>query len=102
YLLNMARGSLVDEGALLAALESGHLAGAGLDVFDPEPPALNSGLRAHPAVIATPHMASLTAEGRDRMERMAVENLMAFARGERPPNVVNPEAYRVLGGAQQP
>jgi D-3-phosphoglycerate dehydrogenase len=99
YLLNLARGSLVDEVALLAALESGHLAGAGLDVFDPEPPAPASPLRNHPAVIATPHMASVTAEGRERMERMAVECLLAFARGERPPNVVNPAVYAAAGDA---
>lgn len=92
-LLNLARGTLVDEGALLAALESSRLAGAGLDVFDPEPPAADSPLRSHPNVLATPHMASVTAEGRERMERMAVENLLAFARGEAPPNVVNPAVY---------
>ncbi len=92
-LLNLARGSLVDEAALFAALQSGHLAGAGLDVFDPEPPALDSPLRSHPMVLATPHMASVTLEGRERMERMAVDNLLAFARGERPPNVVNPAVY---------
>ncbi len=90
YLLNMARGVLVDEDALLAALDSGHIAGAGLDVFDPEPPAVESRLRSHPNVIATPHVASLTAEGRERMERMAIERLLAFFAGHRPDNVVNP------------
>jgi D-3-phosphoglycerate dehydrogenase len=101
YLLNLARGTLVDEAALLAALESGHLAGAGLDVFDPEPPALDSGLRSHPNVIATPHMASVTFEGRERMERMAVDNLLAFARGEQPPNVVNPAVYQPLPASER-
>lgn len=100
YLLNMARGTLVDEAALLHALESGRLAGAGLDVFDPEPPALDSALRRHPSVVATPHMASVTAEGRERMERMAVENLLAFARGEQPPNVVNPAVYQPVPSGQ--
>jgi D-3-phosphoglycerate dehydrogenase len=94
-LLNMARGALVDEAALLEALEGGHLAGAGLDVYDPEPPAPDSRLCHHPNVITTPHIASLTAEGRERMERMAVERLLAFFRGEVPANVVNPEVYQV-------
>ncbi len=94
-LLNLARGPLVDEAALLEALETGQLGGAGLDVFDPEPPAVDSPLRRHPAVIATPHVASLTVEGRARMERMAVERLLAFFRGEVPADVVNPEVYRV-------
>ncbi len=93
FLLNLARGSLVDEDALLQALEMGRLAGAALDVFDPEPPAGSSALRDHPAVIVTPHVASLTAEGRARMERMAVERLLAFFAGERPQDVVNPEVY---------
>lgn len=93
YLLNLARGSLVDEAALLAALDDGHLAGAGLDVFDPEPLAADNRLRAHPAVIATPHSASVTQEGRRRMERMAVERLLAFFRGERPADIVNPDAW---------
>ena len=93
YLLNMARGVLVDEAALLDALDSGHLAGAGLDVFDPEPPHIDSRLRSHPSVIATPHVASLTAEGRERMERMAIERLLDFFAGRRPENVVNPAVY---------
>ncbi len=93
YLLNLARGTLVDEEALIEALDSGHLAGAGLDVFDPEPLPLDSRLRTHPAVIATPHMASVTIEGRRRMEMMAVERLLAFFRGERPSDVVNPAVY---------
>ncbi len=93
YLLNLARGSLVDEAALLAALDDGHLAGAGLDVFDPEPPAPDNRLRHHPAVIATPHSASVTQEGRRRMERMAVERLLAFFRGERPADIVNLDAW---------
>ena len=94
YLLNMARGSLVDEAALLAALDDGHLAGAGLDVFDPEPPAPDNRLRHHPAVIATPHSASVTGEGRRRMERMAVARLLTFFRGERPADIVNPAVHQ--------
>lgn len=93
YLLNLARGTLVDEEALLEALDNGHLAGAGIDVFDPEPLPLESPLRTHPLVIATPHMASGTHEGRRRMETMAVERVLAFFRGERPPDVVNPAVY---------
>ena len=93
YLLNLARGTLVDEEALLEALDSGHLAGAGLDVFDPEPLPVESRLRTHPMIIATPHSASGTYEGRRRMETMAVERVLTFFRGERPPDVVNPAVY---------
>lgn len=93
YLLNLARGALVDAEALLEALDSGHLMGAGIDVFDPEPPPLEARLRNHTCVIATPHMASVTLEGRRRMETMAVARLLAFFRGERPPDVVNPAVY---------
>ncbi len=93
YLLNLARGSLVDEEALLEALDSGRLSGAGLDVFDPEPLPVESRLRHHPSVIATPHMASVTREGRQRMETMAVAQLLAFFRGEQPSDVVNKDVY---------
>jgi D-3-phosphoglycerate dehydrogenase / 2-oxoglutarate reductase len=93
YLLNMARGSLVDEEALLDALDRGHLMGAGLDVFYAEPPTGDNRLRNHPNVVATPHMASVTREGRMRMETMAVERVLAFLRGERPADVVNPEVW---------
>ncbi len=94
FVLNMARGPLVDEAALLEALDSGKLMGAGLDVFDPEPPAVTSRLRNHPLIIATPHTAGLTVEGRERIEVMAVERVLAYFRGETPPDVVNRE---VLG-----
>jgi len=94
YLLNMARGPLVDESALLDALASGKLAGAGLDVFDPEPPTADSPLRGHPNVIATPHSASVTAEGRARMERMAVQRIVAFFAGEWVESIVNPNVMK--------
>lgn len=90
-LLNLARGPLVDPNALLTALDSGKLLGAGLDVFTPEPPALGSPLRDHPRIIATPHVATNTVDGRRRIERMAVENLLTFFRGERPPGLCNRE-----------
>lgn len=92
-LINVSRGGLVVEADLLAALDSGMLAGAGLDVFDPEPPLKDSPLRHHPNVIATPHVASVTVEGRRRTDVMAVEQVLAYFRGEKPANLVNPEAW---------
>lgn len=94
FVLNLARGPLVDEAALLAAIDSGKLAGAGLDVFDPEPLPVTSRLRNHPLIIVTPHTAGVTLEGRERIEVMAVERLLAFFRGETPPDVVNLEVMR--------
>ena len=91
YLLNMARGPLIEPDALLDALDRGKLAGAGLDVFVTEPPAPDDRLRDHPLVIATPHTASLTLDGRLRMERMAVERVLAFFSGATTPDVVNPD-----------
>lgn len=91
YLLNMARGPLIEPAALLDALDSGKLAGAGLDVFVAEPPAVDDRLRNHPSIIATPHTASLTLDGRLRMERMAVERVLAFFAGDTPMDVVNPD-----------
>ena len=93
YLLNMARGPLVDEAALLDALESGKLAGVGTDVFNPEPPSIASPLRSHPNVIATPHIASLTLDGRLRMERMAVERILAFFGGQHPEVLFNAAVF---------
>jgi D-3-phosphoglycerate dehydrogenase len=90
YLLNLARGPLVDADAVYQAVSQGKLAGAGIDVFEPEPLPADSPLRHHPDILVTPHSASVTVEGRARIERMAVERILAFARGERPPDVVNP------------
>lgn len=95
FLLNIARGPLVDPVALVAAVDSGHIRGAGLDVFDPEPPEVGDVLRNHPMIVATPHSAAVTVEGRERIETMAVERLLAFFRGERPADVVNPDVWSV-------
>jgi D-3-phosphoglycerate dehydrogenase len=92
-LINTARGSLVDETALLDALNSGHLAGAGLDVFDPEPPDPNSPLLYREDVICTPHVGGITVPGRDRLWRGALENAFQVLRGERPISLVNPEVW---------
>ncbi len=90
YLINVARGPLVDEAALLEAVNSGKLAGAGIDVFDPEPPAVDSPLRNHPNIVVTPHSASLTGDGRARIEQMAVQRLIEYFSGEQPKDVCNP------------
>lgn len=92
FLVNTARGGLVDEAALYAALCAGKLAGAALDVYEVEPP-VGSALVQLPNVIATPHSGAHTLGARRRMAYGALENLLLALRGERPPNVVNPEVY---------
>jgi D-3-phosphoglycerate dehydrogenase / 2-oxoglutarate reductase len=93
YLINVARGALIDEAALLAALRSGHLTGAALDVYDPEPPMANHPLFTLPNTICTPHIASYTTASLLRMQVMACEQIASALRGERPPNLVNVEVW---------
>ena len=89
YLVNVARGPLVDEAALLAALNSGHLAGAALDVFEVEPP-MNRELLMHPNVIATPHVGASTAEAQRRAGLDTVDEVLRALRGEPLTAVVAP------------
>lgn len=93
YLVNTARGGLVDQAALLAALESGHLRGAGLDVFPSEPPDPNSALLQRDDVIATPHIAGATPASKDRLWSTAIQQALQVLRGERPAGLVNPEVW---------
>lgn len=87
FLINGSRGGIVDAQALLRALDSGHLRGAGLDVFEPEPLPLDSPLRTHPRVTPLPHAGSATHETRRAMAAMAVDNLLAALAGSAPPAV---------------
>ena len=88
YLINSARGDLIDEAALIAALEGGTIAGAGLDVFEREP-AVGEALTKMPNVCLLPHLGSATIETREAMGRLTVvENLTAFFAGREPPNRV--------------
>jgi phosphoglycerate dehydrogenase-like enzyme len=96
FLVNTARGELVDEGALERALEQGRIQGAALDCLRREPPPAGHRLTAMPQVIVTPHMGAHTDEAMSAMGRAAVASCLAVLRGERPPHVVNPEVY---GGA---
>jgi lactate dehydrogenase-like 2-hydroxyacid dehydrogenase len=86
-LINTARGILVDEDALGRALDTGHLSGAGLDVFLDEPN-VSPALRIREDVVVLPHLGSATFETRVAMGMKAVENLRAFFRGEAPPDPV--------------
>ncbi len=79
--INTARGGLIDEDALLAAIQAGHIAGAGLDVFEDEPPAHGHKLRGHPKVIATPHVAGVTDGSLVNMGVMAAECIVAVLQG---------------------
>lgn len=88
YLLNVARGPIVDEAALAAALEDGHLAGAGVDVLDTEPPRDGSPLLCAPHCIVTPHLAWATTEARGRLLTVTIRNIQEFLAGN-PQNVVS-------------
>lgn len=92
-LVNASRGPVVDEVALIEALLSGRLGGAGLDVFDPEPPSPDNPLFQMDQVALTPHLASFTEEGRTRMGLMAVEDTLRVLRGEQPLHLANPEVW---------
>lgn len=92
-LVNTSRGPVVDEGALIEALQSGHLMGAGLDVFDPEPPSPDNPLLQMDNVVLTPHIGSFTEEGRRRMALTVAEEVLRVLRGERPLYLVNPEVW---------
>ena len=92
YLVNAARGPIVDQPALLAALQAGEIAGAALDVTVPEPLPADDPLLGAPNLIVVPHIASATHATRGAMADLAVDNLLAALRGEPMPHCVNPEA----------
>ncbi len=94
FLVNTARGGLVDQVALTEALRNGTIAGAGLDVLESEPPAADDPIYTLPNVVCYPHIGSATHETRRAMRELAVQNLIAVITGQRPPAPVNPEALR--------
>jgi glyoxylate reductase len=100
YLINAARGPVVDEVALIQALQQGWIAGAALDVFEHEPH-VPPALRALENVVLVPHIGSASVATRTRMAVMAAENLVAVLRGEYTPYVVNPTVL-TQGAASQP
>jgi glyoxylate reductase len=92
-LINTSRGPVVDEAALVEALNAKKIAGAGLDVYEREP-AVHPGLIAIPNVVLAPHIASATVRTRSEMSAMAARNIATAVRGGRPPNLLNPEVKK--------
>lgn len=92
FVINTSRGPVIDEAALVHALESGKIAGAALDVFEQEP-FIHAGLK-RPNVVLAPHMGSASVETRSKMAAMAAQNIAAVFRGQHPPNMINPEVLK--------
>ena len=92
FLINTSRGPVIDEAALVAALENNKVAGAALDVFENEP-FLHPGLK-RPNVVLTPHIASASIETRTKMAVIAANNIVALFEGQRPPNILNPNIFK--------
>lgn len=93
FLINIARGPVVDEAALVEALQNGTIRGAGLDVYEKEPLS-ESPLFALPNALTLPHIGSATAETREAMANRAMDNLRAALLGERPRDLVNPQVWK--------
>lgn len=91
--ISTARGGIHDESALIEALQAGHLAGAGLDVWDQEPPPLGHPLLAMDQVFATFHTAGVTHEARRNVAAIGAEQIALLLAGDRPPRLVNPEVW---------
>jgi D-3-phosphoglycerate dehydrogenase len=92
-LVNTARGKLVDESALIAALDSGQLRGVGLDVFESEPPPPDHPLLGRDNVVATPHIAGATGASKDRLWTTAITQALQVLRDERPLHLANPQVW---------
>ena len=92
--INASRGKVVDEAALVAALQDGTIHAAGLDVFEVEPLAIGSPLVGKANVVMVPHIGSATAQTRDGMVEMAVDDLIAGLQGAKPPHLVDPAMWR--------
>jgi glyoxylate reductase len=92
YLINTARGPIVDEKALVQALEEKRIAGAALDVYENEP-LVEPGLISLPNVVLTPHLGSAALDTREQVAGILVDNAIAVIEGQRPPNIYNPEIY---------
>ena len=93
YVINTARGALIDQPALAAALASGEIGGAALDVFEPEPPNLSESLFSDERLIVTPHAAFLSAESLVELRTRAARQVADALQGRRPENVVNPAVF---------
>lgn len=93
YLINTARGALVDEKALYEALRDGRIAGAGLDVFEKEPPSSDNPLLGLGNVVLTPHISSWTEDALKKEADIAMEEVKRILTGKRPINLANPEAF---------
>ena len=93
-LVNTARGGVVDQRALAAALQEGQIAGAGIDVYEKEPVDADDPLLRCETAVLVPHLGSATHPTRARMARVAAENIVAGLQGRRPAHLVNPDVWK--------
>jgi glyoxylate reductase len=100
FIINTARGPIIDEAALVRTLKAGKIAGAGLDVFEHEPK-VDAALKRLPNVALAPHLGSATVEVREEMAKIVADNILAFLDGTTPPNCVNPEVLSSARPAQR-
>jgi D-3-phosphoglycerate dehydrogenase len=98
FLINTARGGIVDEEALVKALENGQIAGAGIDVWAVEPPPPDHPLLRFDNVMATCHTAGITVDSRHNMAHWNAEQLVQIFNGIRPPRLINPAAWEKFSG----